>query len=282
MPAGTWFRNPIVVRRALAVMALAILLPLSWLGPLDHLAKDSVEAGLKRALITFAAARAANAVISVLQETTVSLTPGGLGITSAPGQVLDPINDLIEQFSSLMLAASISLGVQLLLVNIGGATAVSAVVTVALLAWAAFMWLGRGSPHWMTRILVLILFLRFGVPFAALGSELAFRSTLENEYAQAQAQVEITGRSLLGLSTDPKVNQNESMFERARRWLLDERQSLVGKLDEIKANAEKLVRHVITLAAVFLVQTMLLPLLFMWLGMRILRMSIMAASRPNS
>ena len=43
-----------------------------------------VDAGLKRALATYAAARALNAVISVAQGTEVALEPGGVGVVLAP------------------------------------------------------------------------------------------------------------------------------------------------------------------------------------------------------
>ena len=90
-------------RNAVAVIAMLAVVWGAWLAPLDAPATEQVEAGLKRALISFAAARALNGVISVAQGTEVSVQPLGVGVTLAPGQLLDPINDLIEQFSNLML-----------------------------------------------------------------------------------------------------------------------------------------------------------------------------------
>ena len=43
----------------------------SWLAPLDTPAIKQVDAGLKRALVSFAAARTLNALISVAQETEI-------------------------------------------------------------------------------------------------------------------------------------------------------------------------------------------------------------------
>lgn len=54
------------------------------------------------------------------QGTEVAVEPAGVGVTSAPAQALDPINELIEQFSLLMLGASVSIGLQRALVGVGG------------------------------------------------------------------------------------------------------------------------------------------------------------------
>jgi hypothetical protein len=66
----------------------------------------------------FAVARTLNGVISAAQGTEVALEPGGVGVVLSVGEILDPINDLIERFSAVMLIAASSLGLQALLLNI--------------------------------------------------------------------------------------------------------------------------------------------------------------------
>ena len=55
-------------RTMLGVLILALLLALVWFRPLDTVAEQYTDSGLKRAFATFAAARAINASISVLQS----------------------------------------------------------------------------------------------------------------------------------------------------------------------------------------------------------------------
>ena len=74
------------------VLVLALLLVLVWFRPLDTVAEQYTESGLKRAFATFAAARAMNATISVLQSIQV-----GAGASIQLGAVLDPIDDLERQ-----------------------------------------------------------------------------------------------------------------------------------------------------------------------------------------
>lgn len=45
------------------------------------------------------------------QGTEVAVEPAGVGVIFTPGQILDPVNDLLEQFSNLMLAASVAFGI---------------------------------------------------------------------------------------------------------------------------------------------------------------------------
>jgi len=90
------------VRIASMVGLVAVAL-LAWLPWLDRVAVEHVEDGFRRALIAHATARALNAGISLLQETTVAVSVLGTGVTVALGQVLDPLNDLVEWFASMTL-----------------------------------------------------------------------------------------------------------------------------------------------------------------------------------
>jgi hypothetical protein len=170
-------------RHGLLLLAAIALVALAWLKPLDSTAETHVRAGLARALATFAVARTINGIVSVAQETGVAVQPGGVGMTFAPGQLLDPINDLVEQVSSVMLAVSVSFGIQLLLLHLGGSMLVSALLTAAVLAFGALWWRRAPMPRWTWRLLAAIIFVRFAVPLATSGSELAYQYAMAGEYA---------------------------------------------------------------------------------------------------
>lgn len=72
-----------------------------------------VDESFKQAIIVFGSAKALNGVISLAQGTEINLP----FIVVAIGQILDPINDLVEQFSLIMLASLVSLGIQKILLN---------------------------------------------------------------------------------------------------------------------------------------------------------------------
>ena len=158
-----------MLRRKLLLALLALLavaVACAWLRPLDDLAGAQAQAGFKRAVASFATARALNAVISVVQGTELSVQPLGVGVTLTPGQMLDPLNDLVERFSDLMLAASVAFGVQLLLIEVGMHWGMSLALTLVAFAWAWPYLKRKRPPALLTRVLVALLLVRFIVPAA--------------------------------------------------------------------------------------------------------------------
>ena len=237
----------------------------AWLAPLDEAAAPQIESGLKRALASFAAARALNAVISVAQGTEVALEPGGLGVTLAPGQALDPINDVVEQFATMMLSASIAFGVQLALLKFGAFWGVSLLLSAAGLLWAWTHWRDRPSPGWLVRLLVALLLARFAVPLAAIGSDAAFQLFLAKDYAAAQAGIEQSASHLPGLEAPQGASREpETLVERFRRWW-SQGTDAGDRVDRLKQAVEGTVEHIVKVIVVFLLQTLVVPMLFLWL-----------------
>ena len=265
--------------RSLLLLALLVVLAGAWLRPLDDSATKHVDAGLKRALASFATARALNAVISVAQGTEVAVQPAGVGVTFTPGQVLDPINDLVEQFSTLMLAASVSFGVQRALIVAGAWWGVSLLLTVVALAWVGVHWKGRLPPHWLTRVLVGLLLLRFAVPVVALADEASFRLFLAEDYAAGQTLIELSTDQFtrLGAQADP-TRPDESVADRLKRWW-SQTTDVAKRFDDMKQVAARTVEHIVKLIVVFLLQTLVLPLLLMGLLWRWSRLLLAWSTR---
>ena len=154
------------------------------------LADEQIDAGLRRALIGFASARTLNGLISVLQGAEFAVQPLGVGVTLTVGQILDPINDLIEQFSTLMLYASVAFGVQKALLAIGGSWVISLLVSVTAIIWA-WLFALRRSPPWLSRALLVSLLIRFAIPVVNLGSDLLYERLLADDYANQQRSIEV-------------------------------------------------------------------------------------------
>ncbi len=248
-----------------ALLGLA-LVALAWTGPLDRLAEDQAQAGLKRALTTFAAARALNGVISVAQGTEVALEPAGVGVTFAPGQILDPVNDLIEQFSTLMLTASVSFGLQSAMVAIGGHWLVSLLLSLAVIIALTWRQLhGVDAPTAVRRILLLLLLVRFAIPVAALGSDAAFRWFLAERYADSQAALTLSSEEVIELA-QPESPAPTSVAQSMRRWWNETSEAfdVDKRLAALKETATRVTEHVVELIVIFLLQTMIVPSLLLW------------------
>lgn len=274
-------RHPSPSRRTLALAALAALaaVALAALGTLDAWATREVDTALARALLAFALARGLNGVISVVQGTQVALEPGGLGVTLSPGEILDPVNDLVEQFSTVMLVASASLGLQKLLLGISAWWPITLLLALALAGWIASAWHGGADSRAraLLRALALVLLaLRFAVPLAALASEAAYRLFLAPEYEASTAQLEGSRDDLAARAAAAEQAAqpaaDESLLDRANRWLAQTRETLdlkarLGDLQQLAADAT---RNVIDLIAVFVLQSLLFPLAFAWIAWRAL------------
>lgn len=116
------------------ILSLIVLLILgSWFKILDKYSEDYVNDSLVEAGVAYGTARGINGVVSVLQSTEVEF---GLGVSGSMtlGEILDPLNDLIERFSDVMFVVISSLMLQKILVLIVSNT----VFTVALTCLGIF------------------------------------------------------------------------------------------------------------------------------------------------
>ncbi len=211
-------------KTSLTLLALGLLL-LAQQGVVDRFGMHYTESGFSRALITFAVARSLNGVISVAQGTEVAVQPAGVGINFTPGQILDPVNDLIERFSWVMLASTTSLGLQKLLLQIFASHHFTLLLLVVIPAALVLMWRCRSGWEVVSRFFyhmaLVLLVLRFAVPVVALGSELLFTTFLQPQYEAStqgieQARDEI-GRINLGNRAE-ELAQQQSLLDRAAGW----------------------------------------------------------------
>jgi hypothetical protein len=251
----------------------ALLLALAWWPALDRFAVDTVDAALTRALAAFALARGLNGVISVAQSTELAVQPAGIGVSLEPGQILDPVNDLVEQFSSVMLLAAGSLGLQKLLIEISAWWPLKLALTLALMLWLAQRWrrvgLARSATRSIASLALALLLLRFAVPIAALASEAAYRVFLAPEQAAAEQAIVAAKEGLVSASKalSPPPAPDEGIVSRAQRWIGETAAQfdIDARLADLEQRAEAIARELVDLIVLFVVQTVLLPLAFLWL-----------------
>ncbi len=95
-------------------LILLVISTLSLYTQLDENGLLLYKETFDRAMYSFALVKALNALISLIQSTEINVSLF-VGATIGVGQILDPINDLVERFSLVMLVSSVSIGVQHLL-----------------------------------------------------------------------------------------------------------------------------------------------------------------------
>ncbi len=281
-------RNTWSLREILLAISLALIVVLSSLSVVDDYAETDLDSLFQRALITFALARTLNGVISVVQGTEVALQPAGVGLTLTPGEILDPVNDLVERFSWIMLGATISLGIQQVLLDVGHWWGLRLLLLALSVAWLVTrMWRKRKSSEnpdtfevVLMYALIASIFIRFAVPLVMIANEAVYRLFLESRYLSSTQQLESAGAALEGIESGASgetasddaglVKPSKSIFGQVidgARKTLDFEQ----KLDDIKQRAGMLIEHLVQLSVVFILQTGILPLLFLWLLLSLFR-----------
>lgn len=265
--------HPMYIKKLLLTCLAALVIPLAWHSETNELAMSQVDAGLKRSLITFGAARALNGIISVAQGTEVVAQPLGFGVSMSIGQVLAPVNHLVEQFSNLMLATSVAFGVEKLLLTVFGDPAVSGLVTAIALIWIVCLW-GGGLRPWLTRLFMLVMFVRFALPIATIGSGMIYEHFAAHEYTANQRLITDKHMALTPSSKDTPnaVPACDTLACVTERWFAENEMLLSSpieqfrtKITDVKRAANQAVDGIVSLMVIFILQTMLLPIMMIWL-----------------
>ena len=273
-------------RKWMLSIVLLLVAALSMTSFVDQRAEFEYEKLFQRALITFALARTINGVISVVQGTEIALQPAGVGVTLTPGEILDPVNDLIERFSWIMMGATVSLGIQNVMLDISAWWVIQALIA-ALCAWVMFrIWYpgkkkeGQGNQvPWLLlkRVLLLLLFVRFAVPVMLIANDLLYQQFLETRYETSAQIITVAGDELKQLSVEAEAEGAEA----SESGILDtisqawsntfDSLDMSGKLDRMQARASEVVEHLVQLSVVFILQTGLLPIAFLWVFLQIFK-----------
>jgi len=272
------------MRKWILATLVLFTVSLSTLTSVDDFAGIEYEKIFQRALVTFALARTLNGVISVVQGTELALQPAGVGVTLTPGEILDPVNDLVERFSWIMLGATLSLGIQQVLLDIGQWWIIKTLVAVLGLTW---LWLRLKQPGSgltissratgaLRQTFIIVLLIRFAVPVTLIANEALFDIFLEPRYVNSTKVIEQAGADIQEVSAKAVVEEDDSgtgLMATLERALSNTTESLdiKSRVDQIKARATDLVEHMIQLSVVFILQTGILPIVFLWLFLHALK-----------
>jgi len=268
-----------IKRTAVTLLSIG-LISIALMGTLDQRSEVYTDNAFNRALITFGIARGINGVISVAQGTEIAVEPGGLGVKLAPGQILDPINDIIEQFSWVMLASTASLGIQKIFLTISSSWICSALLTLLSAIMILAVWRpgigGQSVKVFIRKFLLVMIFIRFSIPIAAIGSELLFNTFLAQQYTESTQKLQHTQETISSMSKDsdaPIPSADEGMLDKAKKWFNSATQAvdIEARIEQYKEAAADATRQTINLIVVFVIQTVIFPLLFLWIVYRFLK-----------
>ncbi len=274
-------------RRRSVLSVLAVLAAVAALsGLIDDAGRRYASEAFSRALITFAVARTLNGVISVAQGTEVAIEPGGVGVNFSVGQVLDPINDLVERFSAVMLIAASSLGLQNILLRMTMWWGTTLALVLAVLFALAVLWWPKLDDSRLKpvalRVLLVTVFLRFAVPILVIGSNVVFDTFLAAEQAAASQALDATRSEIEQINEDVATPQSEADADAEDQSVIDRLGSMLNssldamnisdRLERLRDRVSNVSEHIINLIVIFLLQTIILPLVFLWLFIELLKL----------
>ena len=240
------------------------------------------DESFERSLYAFGIAKTLNGAISIMQGTEVALEPAGIGVILTPGQILDPINDLVERFSWVMLLSATSLGIQKVLIGMFSSTIFSSTVAVALCIVAFSLW--RSSyfsaklKNILYRIVMFIFILRFVIPSMAIANDGLYTAFLQPTYEESTLNLAASDKAISKISTDSAEKKNQDITWYG--FLGNSIESAINSINvdqrvaDIKAEAENITKHIVDLIVIFTIQTILFPLFFLWLAVKLIKSSL--------
>jgi len=236
------------------ILVLSILVVyFATFAKLDSEANSRIDASFQQALGVFATAKALNGVISLVQGTEI----GPPGVTISIGEILDPINDLVERFSWIMLASLTSLGIQKIFMNIVVYDGFTILLVCSLLI-LNILYLFRlekytKSKNIFFKFIILLIFLRFSIPFMAMSNEFVYVNFIQQEYSIEKSQKVIEeARDDIGKFDDKKASYFSTDYYKQ-------------KMVEFKKQASTAGDHIVDLIIIFIFQTMLFPIFFLFI-----------------
>lgn len=233
------------------------------------------ESSITQAATVFATARAVNAGISVLKESSISGAPAGIGVEVALGQILDPVDDVVERLSDILFTTIISLGIQKVIYEMIGEAALS--VVAVLLAGAFISGFFVRNEKWKAgnaffkKAALLVLLVRAALPCTALTAEAIeagfFAPRIEAaEQRLAMVNSEATVEVKFDWSDDDDMLD---IIEKAWGATKDAVVSVKEKLSVFISNAGDIIATSLDIAglyvALFIVQVIFLPLVSFYL-----------------
>lgn len=269
-------QNGVTVRKfAMAIGFMLLAVVMSWTGVVDRNSSKYVDDALTQAFTAYAVARGVNAVVSVLQSVSVG---GSIGVSFnlSPGEVLDPINDLVERYATVLELSIGSLLTQKILIGATSSLFFNILLTLSVAVFTLSV-LAKSQQFTgvLFRIALSLIFLRFAIVLAVLANSWVDAAFLQDEIQQNVSEMQSASDAAAAripespkTQTAPADEEQGLMnsFKSGVSGFADKAQGLMAQMDvgAAKESLDQSVPGMVELMAVFILKTLLLPLLFLY------------------
>ncbi|MEK9773272.1 MAG: hypothetical protein VW576_06865 [Opitutae bacterium] len=154
----------------LLLVAVVALVDYLWISPANQTyAKRYLNESIVLSASTYATCRVINGGVSSLQESSISISPWGVGLEYEAGQILDPINDAVERLSEACVHSMALLGAQRIVLGIINQYGlIPFYLTLVAFLLLVFLGKGRRFARLLGRLALVLLLLRISTPILCL------------------------------------------------------------------------------------------------------------------
>ena len=272
--SNSYLKKIVIPLFCIVIGLLLVFFPPARIDKLDRIADQYFENSVVKASVAYGSARLINAGVSVVKESTVQLEPGGVGIAVAVGQVADPLDDLTERLSSVLVTAIVSLLVQKITYEIAQAFAFIFIGGTLVLVGGLSFFKQDVIISYRNLLLKVTLFLfvvRLFLPCSALLSNQLNERLFFPRIAEHEEQMEPMLKDFKNLTKfeTPEIKGIADMFTGPVRMMNEKTLQLNLALTLLVANGLELFNHMIAIMAlylgIFVIQVLFLPVMMFWL-----------------
>jgi hypothetical protein len=245
---------------------------------LDATADTYFKDSITKAGVSYGICRVINATVSVIQESSVQLEPAGIGLSLAVGQIADPINDMVERLSNVLVMSIASLGVQELAYEIS-ITIVPQTLAAFLLTLSVLVWFKNTRVLKLQRILMSVMVIasiaRFCLPVSAVANEFLQETFFEDKIIEANQKLTASTADIDKLEdiSVPKLDGFIGTIGNSASYIKEKSVDFKNTIQAIMENKGVIVENMLRLTflylGIFVIQVLVLPLLIFWFLMRI-------------
>lgn len=273
-------KDKIIKSIAAVAAALALyFIPDLRLPLLDSNADDYFEQAMSKATVAYGTTRIINASVSILKDSEVHAEPGGIGLSLAIGEILDPIDDMTERVSDVLITAIVSLGIQKLIFELG-ITIIPKLLALVIVLYTILAWINyKGAErvnYFLVRFGVVILVVRLFLPFSALVNDVLNISYFDGKIDLAKEELEYYSSEITTVA-DIEFPDGEGFWEtvtNSAEFLTDTsikfKDALIAVIDNATGIVDSLLKLTWIYFGLFVIQVILLPMGMFWLMVKLI------------
>jgi hypothetical protein len=228
------------------------------------------QESITKAGVAYATCRVINASVSIVKESNLQLEPAGIGVSLAVGQALDPIDDMTERLSDVLVTAITSLGVQKLAYEIS-VSLVPPILAVLLFVLSVLIWFENERMAFcrktVFRFLLLLVIARFCLPLSSMANDFLYNHFFLDSISKANQELALASAELDDLKdfSLPEIDgilgtiENSTSFLKQRS--IEFKNVLVTTVSNMGNIIENLLELTFLYVGIFLIQVIILPLL---------------------